>query len=102
MSDIDRMFSVLAAYGVPRERARTVENGIEVLMARTRKESTALEQRILALEAALQAVKESAITLIAGVHACNDSRELLRAGSALMNTIDAARALLHDSQEEKG
>jgi hypothetical protein len=34
MSDLDKAFQVLEMYGVPKSRARTVANGIQVLMDR--------------------------------------------------------------------
>ena len=41
--DIERAFQVLEVYGVPRERARTVANGIEVLMQRMNKAGQAAQ-----------------------------------------------------------
>jgi len=50
-AEVERAFQMLAVYGVPQERARTVGNGIEVLMQRMNKERMAIEARIAALEA---------------------------------------------------
>jgi hypothetical protein len=47
----DRAFQVLANFGIPRERARTVENGIMVLDQRYRREIDGLESRIRDFEA---------------------------------------------------
>lgn len=42
MSDIDKSFQILGLYGVPRERAKTVHNGIEVLITRLARENEAI------------------------------------------------------------
>ena len=42
----ERAFQMLELYGVPRERAKSVSNGIDVLMARMRKERDALQRQI--------------------------------------------------------
>jgi endonuclease III len=49
-ADIDRAFQMLAVYGVSRERARHVANGIDVLMQRMNKEHAALEAEIMRLQ----------------------------------------------------
>ena len=48
--EIERAYSMLEAYGVPRERAGSVSNGISVLMGRIDKERQGFERRIKMLE----------------------------------------------------
>jgi hypothetical protein len=53
--DADRAFSMLEANGVPRERDKSVANGIDVLSTRFRREIRALEEVIASLRAAIEA-----------------------------------------------
>lgn len=55
----ERAMSLLQLYGVPPERARTVVNGIEVLMTRSRKEAVAVNETIARLRAALAGMIEA-------------------------------------------
>jgi hypothetical protein len=48
--DLDKAFYVLEMYGVPKSRAKTVANGIDVLMTRMRKERFCLEAEIKQLQ----------------------------------------------------
>ncbi len=50
---INRAFSILQSYGVPKGRAVTVDNGIEVLATRYRKEIAGNEYAIYDLKAAV-------------------------------------------------
>jgi len=50
---IDRAFQTLTLYGVQRERAKTVPNGIDVLMTRMKKEVECLNQEITELRSRL-------------------------------------------------
>lgn len=43
--ECERAFKILEAYGVPRERARTVGNGIQVLVTRMDREMTAMARQ---------------------------------------------------------
>lgn len=47
--EVKQAFRVLAAHGVPKERARTVANGIDVLLTRYSKEMQSLMSEIHAL-----------------------------------------------------
>ena len=42
----ERAFQVLEAFGVPRERAKSVENGIQVLVSRMDKQIAELERQL--------------------------------------------------------
>jgi hypothetical protein len=50
-AEVARAYQMLAVYGVTQERARSVGNGIEVLMQRANKGQHAMQARIAALEA---------------------------------------------------
>ena len=45
-AELHKAYSILEIYGVPKERARSVNNGIEVLSTRFRKEIAMLEAQI--------------------------------------------------------
>lgn len=77
----ERAISLLQLYCVPPERARTVVNGIEVLMTRSRKEAVAVNATIERLRAAL----EKAYALLA--YAAPDS-ELVEDEPAWMEECD--------------
>ena len=49
--EIERAFQMLECCGVPRERAKTVSNGIDVLSTRCRKEANGLAYDIATLKA---------------------------------------------------
>ncbi len=53
---LERALQTLEVYGVPRERARNVPNGIEVLAKRMRLESQYIEAALGEMHAALEAL----------------------------------------------
>jgi hypothetical protein len=65
-NEVNRAFSMLEANGVPRERAKTVANGIDVLATRLSKEVQTLEEVICRLRAVLEAEAVSHDRLEAG------------------------------------
>lgn len=56
--EIENAFTMLELYGVPRERARTLSNGIDVLATRFRKAEIASAMTITNLEEAVRQQKE--------------------------------------------
>ena len=52
-SDCERSYSVLESYGIPRQRAKSVNNGIQVFDSRMQKQVGALESEIATLKAEL-------------------------------------------------
>jgi len=65
--DIEKAFDVLKFYGVPKERAKTLSNGIQVLMSRIQKEIRYLECEKKGLEQTidvLQADKKKLLEMI--------------------------------------
>lgn len=46
----ERAFQMLAIHGVPKERARTLSNGVDVLATRMQREITELRARVAELE----------------------------------------------------
>jgi len=50
----ERAFSMLSAEGVPRERAKTIANGVDVLATRYRRDIQGAEAQLAALRAAVE------------------------------------------------
>lgn len=108
-----RAFDALEVLGVPKERARSVSNGIEVLAARFRKSDRAQSARIAALEAELAAERARADVLLAALNAimiepygCRfcDSGKLRKPGDPAKDHDDdcgflLARAAIANEQE---
>lgn len=58
-SDLDRAFAMLSNMGVPKERAKTVANGLMVLESRLRKQEQADQQELASLRAANEALRKN-------------------------------------------
>lgn len=60
----ERAFQMLAIHGVPKERARTLSNGVDVLATRMQREIAELRARVVELDGQVFAMKRGNTILI--------------------------------------
>ena len=89
-----RAFDVLALYGVPQERAKTVANGIDVLATRCQREQQFAEQERLAFGERVREESYSAVVRYAEQYAIRNGHTMGKAKSwQILQAAQSIRAL---------